>query len=88
MIDLKTVKEFLRIDTDAEDVLLEQYIKASERYVKAACGEKVDLSDERAVLVQEMLISDWFENRTMCGKGSYSQNINSMIMQLSLETEG
>ena len=87
MIELTKIKEFLRLDTDAEDMLLKTYAQAAEDYLKAACGEGVCLLDARAELVQLMLIADWFENRTMYANGTYSNNISSMIMQLQLETE-
>ena len=97
MIELVKIKQFLRLDTDAEDMLLEQYAQAADQYVLAACGKAVNLSDPRAENVQLMLIADWFENRTMYGqtgynrtmygKIGYSQSISSMLTQLQLETE-
>lgn len=87
MMDLTKIKQFLRLDTDAEDILLESYAQAAEEYLKAACGAAIDISGQRAELVQLMLISDWFESRTMYGKGGYSQTIGSILQQLQLETE-
>lgn len=88
MLQLDKIKMFLRLDTNAEDMLLEHYSTVAEEYVKAACGQNVILEDPRIELVQLMLISDWFENRTMYGKSGYSSNINSILMQVRLETEG
>ena len=87
MIDLTKIKQFLRLDTDAEDTLLESYSQAAEDYLKAACGSAVNAHDARAELVQLMLISDWFESRSIYGKGGYAQTISSIIQQLQLETE-
>lgn len=88
MIALEKIKQFLRIDTDAEDTLLNSYSQAAENYIKAACGAGVNLFDNRAELIQLMLIADWFENRTMYGTGNYRASINSLVTQLQLETEG
>lgn len=85
MVDLVKIKQFLHLDTDAEDELLNSYAQAAESYIKAACGKGVNMYDSRAELVQEMLIADWFENRTMYASGSYSQTISSIILQLQLE---
>lgn len=87
MVGLEEIKQFLRIDTDAEDLLLTKYAEAAEKYIKSACGEAVCMTDPRTDLVQLMLIADWFENRTMYSNGSYSRSINSMMTQLRLEAE-
>ena len=87
MLELQSIKEFLRIDTDADDKLLQSFSIAAEEYLKESCGEKVNLVSQRATLVQQMLISDWYENRSLYSKGNYSQTINSILMQLRLEAE-
>ena len=85
MVKLDTIKEFMHIDNDAEDALLNQFAQAAEEYVKSACGEGVNIYSRRAETVQLMLISDWRENRSLYAQGSYSRAVDSMLMQLRLE---
>ena len=87
MVELQKIKEFLKIDTDAEDTLLGEFAKTAEEYLINSCGQNVDLTCSRAETVQLMLISDWFENRSLYANGSYSRAISSMLMQLQLEAE-
>ena len=87
MINLDRVKCFVRVDQDADDNLLLSYIDASRRYIISACGENVNLNDSRAEQIQLMMIGDWYDTRSMYGSGSYSNTVNSMLMQLRLETE-
>lgn len=87
MLDLATVKNFLRCEHDEDDELIQMYIGAAEDYVKSACGDSVDLEKPKARTVLLMLISDYYENRTAYGQGQYSHNVSSMITQLRLETE-
>lgn len=87
MLDLATVKNFLRCEHDEDDALIETYIEAAADYVKSACGDSVDLETAKARTIQLMLISDYYETRTAYGQGGYSHNISSALTQLRLETE-
>lgn len=87
MLELAEVKNFLRCEHDEDDELIKMYMSAAEEYVKAACGDTVDLEKAKTRTILLMLISDYYENRTAYGQGSYSHNISSMITQLRLETE-
>ena len=46
MLDLATVKNFLRCEHDEDDELIQMYIESAEDYVKSACGDNVDLEVE------------------------------------------
>ena len=85
MVKLDRIKEFMHIDIDAEDALLNQFAQAAEDYIKSSCGEGADTQSPRAELVQLMLISDWRENRSLYAQGSYSRAIDSILMQIRLE---
>lgn len=87
MLDLATVKNFLRCEHDEDDELIQMYIESAEDYVKSACGDNVDLEKAKSRTILLMLISDYYENRTVYGQGQYSHNVSSMITQLRLETE-
>ena len=87
MLELAEVKNFLRCEHDEDDELIKMYMVSAEDYVQSACGDNVDMEKAKTRTILLMLISDYYENRTAYGQGSYSHNISSMITQLRLETE-
>ncbi len=87
MVDLDKAKNFLRVEHDEDDTLIEMYIDAAAGYIKSACGDNVDLNKKKVETVQLMLISDYYENRAATGQGGYSHSVSSMLTQLRLETE-
>ena len=52
MLDLATVKNFLRCEHDEDDELIQMYIESAEDYVKSACGDNVDL--EKVINIKEV----------------------------------
>lgn len=87
-MDVAELRNALRIDNDEEDALLLNYLGAAEEYIKAACGETVNLELSRAKTVIIMLVSDMYEQRTAYGgKPDFSRSIAVMLTQLRLETE-
>lgn len=85
IVTLDEAKEWLRVDTNEEDSLIDTLINASELYLKNATGKTFDNSNELAKLFCFVLIADWFENREMIGRASETvrHTINSILMQLS-----
>lgn len=86
-MELKKVKDFLRVEHDAEDELIEGFITAAEEYVRSSCGADTDFTQKRVETVIFMLVSDMYEQRTAGGKGSYSRSIASMLTQLRIESD-
>lgn len=86
MLELQEIKEFLRIDGDTEDNMLQSFARAAESYIKSACGENVDVECEHAKLIMKMIVADYYENRQPYGSAQYTQVISSMLLQLQLET--
>lgn len=86
-LELTEVKNFLRIDFDDDDALLEHYIQTAEEYVKSACGENVNLEKSKAKTIMLMLIGDYYESHSPYGQQKYSQNISTLLLQLQLETD-
>lgn len=86
-MELSEVKNFLRLDISDDDEFLTSCISAAEEYLKAACGDNVNLESKRAHTAVLMLVGDYYESRSPYGQGKYSQNISSILTQLALETE-
>lgn len=71
-MDLEAVKNYLRIDGDAEDAALEAMVAAADTYIKDTTGKHYVLNNEGAKPIEEdalfqmclkMLVAQWYENR-------------------------
>lgn len=93
IITLSEVKEWLRIDSEDDDNLLESLIKASKVIIKSATGIKKDfiLDDTNKepdfeelkhmyVMVQRILITDLYNEKSVENKA-----LTSLYTQLELE---
>ena len=86
LIALKETKEYLRVDGDEDDSLIESLINASEEYLKNATGKTFDSTNPLARLFCLVLVVDWYENRGLTA-GKIGQKIrpviDSMLTQLN-----
>ena len=82
MVDLKKVKEYLRIDYEEDDEFIRSLITASKIYLENACGEF--LSNELTELAQLILIEHWNDNRTLVGTvgDSIKHSVDAIIFQV------
>lgn len=63
-MDKQKVKEYLRVDFDEDDGIIEQMMAAAENYIIAAVG-KYDSSNEKANMLFMALVQDLYDNRTL-----------------------
>lgn len=91
MITLDSVKTYLRVDSDAENALLQNLIAASDSYMEGAVSnfsDKYENSDDKwkykADLAQLMLIADWYEHRLQ-EERPVSGAVNLLLTQLQIE---
>lgn len=92
MIELQEVKDYLRVDIEEDDPLLETLIIAAVEYLKNATGKEYPATDEEGNAIKyelekiylKLLIAYWYENRTPAGKvgEEFSQMIKSLMLQL------
>jgi uncharacterized phage protein (predicted DNA packaging) len=85
IISLDEAKEWLRIEHNDEDNILQMLIKSAETYLQNATGNTFDNTNNLAKLFCLVLVTDWYENREMVGKASEKvrQTVESMLAQLS-----
>ena len=79
MITLQDVKLQLRIDNDAEDALLDKYMRASEHYMRSAVDNYVD--NEAMDMARLALITEMYEHRASEAK-DFNYITKSFITQL------
>ncbi|WIV10540.1 head-tail connector protein [Proteiniborus sp. MB09-C3] len=92
ILDLKTAKDFLRIDQDyrLEDELIQLLIDNAETYILDAV-DNFDYTSERqmrkAKLLALVLINDWYENRELIQDGKLSDRVRLSIQSLLLQLQ-
>ena len=90
MVTLSNCKVYLRIDTDFEDKLIEEFISAADLYLKSAITDYRHLyeTDEefekKADILIKVLVAEMFQNRESRNdmRNDYSYIIRSMMNQL------
>lgn len=78
-MELNEVKEYLKIDFDDDDCLLEMLMSAARLYIRDAIGYEPDENDERVKLLLMVLVSDWYEHREYMENTSSSQKISQKV---------
>jgi len=91
MLTLNDVKNFIRVDTEADDNLIYALMDASESYMEGAVDnytatyESTDARwQAKADLARKLLIADWYENREAVER-PVSPSIRLLLAQLQLE---
>lgn len=85
---LDDVKAYLRIDEDADDVVLEVMMQATEQYIKDAVGFYEE-GNPKIKMLYWLVIQDFYENRVLVVKEADKQRlsyaVSSIVMQLQTE---
>jgi uncharacterized phage protein (possible DNA packaging) len=87
-LTLDDVKEYLRIDSDAENIILERFMNAAESYLRSGVTNyALNLANADFLALAEMaklaLISEMYENRSPgSGLSDFSFAVRSTITQM------
>lgn len=86
---LQEVKEYLKIDYEDEDLLLNNLIIVADDYILSATG-KAHKKSPKADLIRKLLIHEWYKDRSLiedkdAGKVRYI--VSSIMLQLKFENE-
>lgn len=85
ILEIEEAKQWLRVDHDEDDMIIQNLIKAAESYLKNATGKTFGSEDELAKLFCLYLITDWYENREYLGRKvgeKVKYIVQSMLTQL------
>lgn len=63
IVTLEEAKEWLRVDFEEDDSLIEGLVSAAEMYLQNATGKQFDNTNTLAKLFIRVLVTDWYENR-------------------------
>ena len=79
---LEKIKEYLKIDSNDEDVTVQALITSAELYLKNA-GVLEDYQNELYDLAIKMLVLHWYENREIIGNAQkMAFSLDNIITQL------
>lgn len=85
---LDDVKAYLRIDEDADDMVLEVMMQAAKQYIKDAVGFYEE-ENPKIKMLYWLVIQDFYENRVLVVKEADKQRlsyaVSSIVMQLQTE---
>lgn len=87
IITTEEAKEFLRIDDDSEDSLIESLISGAELYLFNATGKSFDNTNPLAKLYCRVLITDWFENRGLMADNKTSDKVRFTLSSIMLQLQ-
>lgn len=88
-LTLEDTKNYLRIDYDTDDVLLETFMNSAEHYLSDAISDfesKItkDKFKERAKILGYVLVQEWYDNRELKENKEVSYTVRSLITQLQV----
>ncbi|AUN11445.1 head-tail connector protein [Clostridium botulinum] len=93
ILTLNETKNYLRIDYDDEDIILQLCIDNAEEYIRDAIDDfdnkiQIERFQRKAKLLAMMLIQDMFDNRELMTKDNekYKYIAKSLIMQMNLNS--
>lgn len=83
MYDIEMIKQYIRIDTEDDDILLEQLKQSAEEYLKNA-GVTVGYENPLYCTAINMLVANWYDNRdVISGKDTLSVQFKNIVSQLA-----
>lgn len=85
-MSISETKEYMSIDYNEDDALIQRCRNAAEAFLKNAGVIKLELeSDSLYELAADMLTEHWFDNRGVMGEGKeIPLGLDSIIVQLRL----
>ena len=85
-MDIEAVKEYLRIDDDADDKTIELMMNAAKEYIKDAVG-KCDEENPKTRMLFMFLMQDFYENRVLTVKESDKQRVSHVVSSIVLQLQ-
>lgn len=88
-MQLQEVKDFLRIDYEEDDILIQSLIDSCYSYIDNCTGENYKTNPKKRVLADllvKRMVKDIYDNRSTLEEGKFKRNnmINSILEILSI----
>jgi uncharacterized phage protein (predicted DNA packaging) len=85
--NVQQAKSWLRVDYDEEDEDIQMLVDAAELYLKNATGKDYDSANPLAVLYCRVLITDWYENRTLMQDNKTSDKVRFTLQSIKMQLQ-
>lgn len=86
-MELTEIKQYLKVESNEEDMLLMSLQVAAEEYMSNS-GVNKDYTKELYKLAIKLLIGHWYDNRVLVGKtDKLAFSLDSIIFQLKYNQE-
>ena len=80
---LQEIKEYMKIDEDYDDMLIQTLILSAETYLYN-CGVRQEYDNDLYGLAIKMLVLHWYENREVIGEAKkLAFSLENIITQLT-----
>ena len=89
LLTLNEAKNYLRIDYDDDDLLLQSLLVATMDYLRDSIDDfdkkvKKEKFKSRAKILACVLLQDWYDNREHAESKDFSYTVRSMMTQLQV----
>lgn len=82
-MNIEDIKQYLRLDDDSDDLLLDGLIFAAKNYMSNAGVQEKNEENDLYDLCIKLLVSHWYENREVTGTtNKLAFSLESIIVQL------
>lgn len=87
ILDMDETKEYLKVDFDDEDMLIENLIFASELYLKNSTGKTFGPDNPLAVLYCKVLVYEWYKDKSLMEEAKVSQKVKFTLQSIMLQLQ-
>lgn len=87
IITTQEAKDFLRIDDDSEDSLIESLVAGAELYLTNATGKTFDSTNPLAKLYTRVIITEWYENRGLMQSKDVSEKVRFTLQSIMFQLQ-
>ncbi|QLY82236.1 head-tail connector protein [Clostridium intestinale] len=87
IITIPQVKSWLKIDFDEDNEDIQMLIDAAELYLKNATEKDYDSTNPLAVLYCRVLVTDWYENRSLMQDNKTSDKVRFTLQSIKMQLQ-
>lgn len=87
IITTEEAKQYLKIDNDDEDSDIQSLINGAELYLYNATGKTFDNTNPLAKLYCRILVTEWYENRSLMEEYKTSGKVRFTLQSIMLQLQ-
>lgn len=79
ILTLEEVKEYIKVNHDEEDDLINELIEVAEDYLYGATGKHFSNTNKKAKLYCKVLVNEWYKDRSLTEASTKNLNVTQKI---------